>query len=115
MNTPHHHHHQKLTNMSNRRANKHSAIPSRDEIVEMENRNLDLYLQNCRIIQENERLRRIAQEFEEKQARASESKQKVVAPEFVKEPEPGLDLQLYLGPRPQNEASSSNAGAKKKH
>ncbi|MFS7957522.1 putative protein LITTLE ZIPPER [Helianthus anomalus] len=100
--------------MSGHRANMHTGILTKKEMTEMENRNLELYLQNCQIIQENDRLRRIAQELKlNKENHQAMLKQTLGGdPNGVKNPEPGLQLQL--GSSSQQE-KSSKADAQSEH
>ncbi|KAL7613720.1 hypothetical protein Lser_V15G08245 [Lactuca serriola] len=72
---------------------------------EMEKLNSELYLRNCRIIQENERLRKRAQQLDkENQALLTELKQKLSEPNCTQKPQ--LDLQLSSSGS-QNEKNKS--------
>lgn len=72
----------------------------------MEKFNTELYLRNCQIIQENERLRRKAQQLnQENQALLTELKKKHGDPNCDKKPK--LDLSLQLGSSSQKDKKST--------
>ncbi|KAJ9540226.1 hypothetical protein OSB04_026732 [Centaurea solstitialis] len=80
-----------------------------DDTREMERLNMELYLRNCLIIQENERLRKRARQLrKENEALVSQWKQKVGHPNFIQKPKPEPELKLQLGSSSQQDKKPSN-------